>query len=102
MSVALKRPIEEFKVEDIAATMRTIGANARAAARILATLSPTEKEHAIAAMAHAIRAATAAILAANREDVADAEEAGTTTACIDRLRRGGKRLAPRAHGVELR
>jgi glutamate-5-semialdehyde dehydrogenase len=101
MSVALKKPIKELKGEEIAATMRTIGANARAAARILATLSPTEKEHAIAAMAHAIRAATAAILAANREDVADAEEAGATTAFIDRLRLDEKRIAAMADGVDI-
>src|SRR5258708_20677431 len=94
MSVAVKKRIKELKGEEIAATMRTIGANARAAARILATLSPTEKEHAIAAMAHAIRAATAAILAANREDVADAEEAGATTAFIDRLRPAHNPRAP--------
>src|SRR5258708_22127858 len=100
MSVALKRPIEEFKVEDIAATMRSIGANARAAARILATLGPTEKKHAIAAMAHAIRAATAAILAANREDVAEAERAGATTAFIDRLWLDEKRIAAMADGVD--
>src|SRR5713101_6846885 len=101
MSVALKKPIEEFKGGDIAATMRTIGANARAAARILATLSATEKKRAIAAMAHAIRAATAAILAANREDVAEAEKAGATAAFIDRLRLDEKRIAAMADSVDI-
>ena len=101
MSVALKKPIEEFKGEDIAATMRAIGVNARAAARILATLSPTEKEHAIAAMGRAIRAATAPILAANREDVAEAEKAGATAAFIDRLRLDEKRIAAMADGVDV-
>ncbi len=101
MSVALKKPIKELKGEDIAATMRTIGANARAAAKVLATLSATEKEHAIAAMAHAIRAATAAILAANGEDVAEAEKAGATTAFIDRLRLDEKRIAAMADGVDV-
>ena len=101
MSVALKKPIEEFKGEDIAATMRAIGVNARAAARILATLSPTEKEHAIAAMGRAIRAATAPILAANREDVAEAEKAGATAAFIDRLRLDEKRIAAMADGVDI-
>jgi glutamate-5-semialdehyde dehydrogenase len=101
MSVALKKPIEEFKGEDIAATMRAIGVSARAAARILATLSPTEKEHAIAAMGRAIRAATAPILAANREDVAEAEKAGATAAFIDRLRLDEKRIAAMADGVDI-
>src|SRR5258708_12402107 len=101
MSVALKKPIEEFKGEDIAATMHTIGVNARAAARILATLSATEKNRAIAAMARAIRAATAPILAANREDVAETEKAGATAAFIDRLRLDEKRIAAMADGVDI-
>src|SRR5215831_6679565 len=101
MSVPLKKPIEEFKGGDIAATMHTIGANARAAARILATLSPVEKKHAIAAMARAVRAAATAILTANREDVAEAENAGATAAFIDRLRLDEKRVAAMADGVDI-
>ena len=101
MSVPLKKPIQEFKGDDIAATMRAIGVNARAAARILATLSPTEKNRAITAMAHAIRAATAPILAANREDVAEADKAGATAAFIDRLRLDEKRIAAMADGVDI-
>jgi glutamate-5-semialdehyde dehydrogenase len=101
MSVPLKKPIEEFKREDIAATMRAIGVNARAAARILATLSATEKKHAIAAMARAIRAAAPTILAANREDVAEAEKAGATAAFIDRLRLDEKRIAAMADSVDI-
>src|SRR5229473_4892527 len=101
MSVPLKKPIQEFKGDDIAATMRAIGVNARAAARILATLSPTEKNRAITAMAHAIRAATAPILAANREDVAEADKAGATAAFIDRLRLDEKRIAAMADGVDV-
>src|SRR6266852_4231921 len=100
MNVSLKKPSEEFKGGDIAATMRTIGADARAAASILATLSAAEKRRAISAMAHAIRAATTPILAANREDVAEAEKAGATTAFIDRLRLDEKRIAAMADGVD--
>jgi glutamate-5-semialdehyde dehydrogenase len=100
MSVPLKKPVEELKGADIAATMRTIGANARAVMRILATLSPTKKKLAIEAMAHAIRAATPAILAANGEDVAEAEKTGATIAFIDRLRLDEKRVATMADGVD--
>ena len=75
MSVLLKKPIEEFNGVELAAIMRPIGANARAAARILAALSASEKKHAITAMARTIRAAAPTILAANREDVAEAEKA---------------------------
>src|SRR5262249_15007811 len=100
MSVPLKKPIEEFTGEGIAATMRAIGANARAAARILAILTTTEKSRALGAMAHAIRAAASAILAANSEDVAEAEKAGATSAFIDRLRLDEKRVAAMADGVD--
>jgi len=100
MSVPLKKSIEEFNGEDIAATMRTIGANARAAARILATLSAAEKKRAIAAMAQAIRDATSAILAANRADVAEAEKSGATSAFIDRLCLDETRTAAMADGVD--
>ena len=101
MSIPLKRPIEELRGDDIAAIMGTIGVNARAAASILATLDAAEKKRAIEAMAHAIRAATVAILAANREDAAQAEKAGATAAFIDRLRLDEKRIAAMASRVEL-
>jgi glutamate-5-semialdehyde dehydrogenase len=100
MSVLLKKTLEELQVGDIAATMRTIGANARAAAKILAIIEPTEKERAIKAMAQEIRTATATILAANGEDVAEAEKAGATAAFIDRLRLDEKRVSAIADGVD--
>jgi len=60
------------------AVMRTIAAPMpRAAARTLAVTGATEKQRALNAMAQAVRAATPAILAANDEDVAAAEKAGT-------------------------
>src|ERR1700719_1247402 len=86
MDVLLKKPNEATKVENGTATMRTIGANARTAARILATIGPSEKERAIKAMARAVRAATPAILAANDKDVAETEKAGATAAFVDRLK----------------
>jgi glutamate-5-semialdehyde dehydrogenase len=62
MNIALKAPIADPTREDVAGTMHTIGANARAVARTLALLSPDQKTSALAAMARAIRAATPAIL----------------------------------------
>src|SRR5215472_11124499 len=100
MSVPLKKPIEEPHVRDVAATMRIIGANARAAARILATIGAIEKERAIRAMAQAVRAATPAILAANGEDVAEAEKAGATSAFLDRLKLDEKRVIAMADGID--
>jgi glutamate-5-semialdehyde dehydrogenase len=100
MSVPLKRPVEQLNGGEVAATMRAIGADARAAVRVLATLGAAEKSRAIAAMAHAIRAATPAILAANREDVAQARKSDATPAFIDRLRLDDKRVAAMADGVD--
>jgi glutamate-5-semialdehyde dehydrogenase len=100
MNIALKAPIADPTLEGVVATMHTIGANARAVARTLALLSPDQKTSALAAMARAIRAATPAILAANREDVMEAEAAGATAAFIDRLRLDEKRVASMADGVD--
>jgi glutamate-5-semialdehyde dehydrogenase len=99
MSIPLKKPVEQFNGGEIAATMRAIGANARVAARRLATLGAAEKQRAIEAVAQAIRAAVAAILAANGEDVTEARNAGAPPAFIDRLRLDEKRIAAMADGV---
>ena len=101
MNIALKQSVEKPEGEEIVAIMRTVGANARAAARTLATLEPAHKTHAIEAMARAIRAAAPAILAANCEDAAEAERAGATVAFIDRLRLDEKRVAAMADGVDV-
>jgi glutamate-5-semialdehyde dehydrogenase len=111
MNIALKTPVEtpegqtrESQApqgEEIAAIMHAIGANARAVARTLATLDPAQKTHAIEAMAGTIRAASPAILAANREDVAEAQRTGATAAFIDRLRLDEKRVAAMADGVDV-
>jgi len=100
MSVPLKKPIEEPHVGDVDVTMRMIGANARAAARILATIGAIEKERAIRAIAQAVRAATPAILAANGEDVTEAEKAGATAAFLDRLKLDEKRVIAMADGID--
>ena len=55
------------------ATMRDIGRAARKAARALALAPAAQKNGALAAMAKAIRGSQAAILAANREDLAAAK-----------------------------
>ena len=100
MSAPLKKSIEEFEVGDIAAIMRPIGANARGVARILATIGAAEKINAIRAMAQAVRSATPVILAANDEDVAEAEKSGATAAFVDRLKLDAKRVAAIADGID--
>ncbi len=89
------------KSGDIATVMRDIGVRAKAAARALALASTADKDRALAAMAAAIRSATAAILAANAEDIAEAKSGGATAAFLDRLMLDGKRVAAIADSVEL-
>src|SRR5687767_1677537 len=86
---------------DIAAAMADISLRAKAAARVLALASTAQKDHALTAMAQAIRAAKAGILAANAEDIADAKGAGATPAFLDRLALDDKRVAAMADGLEV-
>jgi glutamate-5-semialdehyde dehydrogenase len=89
------------KTGDIAAVMRDIGARAKAAGRRLALASTADKNRALAAMAAAIRGATAAILAANAEDISEARGSGATSAFVDRLMLDDKRVAAIADGIEI-
>jgi glutamate-5-semialdehyde dehydrogenase len=86
---------------DIAALMRDIGEDARRAARVLALAPTAQKDKALAAMAQAIRAREAAILAANAEDLAEANAAGETSAFLDRLALDSKRVAAMAAGIDV-
>jgi len=85
----------------LAATMAQIGRDARAAARVLALAPATQKNRALAGMAKAIRAARAAILAANEEDRAEAKAAGATSAFLDRLTLDRQRVEAIAVGIEV-
>jgi glutamate-5-semialdehyde dehydrogenase len=89
------------KSGDIAVVMRDIGVRARAAGRALALASAADKNRALAAMAAAIRDSTAAILAANAEDIAEAKSGGATAAFVDRLMLDEKRVGAIADGVEV-
>jgi glutamate-5-semialdehyde dehydrogenase len=86
---------------DVAATMREIGGEARAAARALALASTAQKNRALAAMAKAIRRSRAAILAANAEDQAEAKAARATPAFLDRLALDAGRIEAMAAGLDV-
>jgi glutamate-5-semialdehyde dehydrogenase len=86
---------------DIAALMREIGAQAKAAARVLALAPAEQKDKALAAIAAALRASQDDILKANAEDIADARASGATAAFLDRLALDEKRVAAMAAGVEV-
>lgn len=72
---------------------------ARVAANELALASRAVKDAALEAMAQALLDETAAVLAANAEDVAAAEAAGTPGHLIDRLRLDEGRVAGMAQGL---
>jgi glutamate-5-semialdehyde dehydrogenase len=86
---------------DTAGLMHDIGRRARAAAHVLALAPSAQKDEALAAMAAAIRARATAILAANAEDLAEAEASGATAAFLDRLKLDDKRIAAMADGIEV-
>ncbi|MBX9989994.1 glutamate-5-semialdehyde dehydrogenase [Phreatobacter oligotrophus] len=81
--------------------MLEIGRKAKAAARRLALATPTQKDAALAAMAQAIRARSAAICEANAEDVAEARRQGMTASFVDRLALDPARVEAIAAGVDL-
>ncbi|MGO4256752.1 glutamate-5-semialdehyde dehydrogenase [Marmoricola sp. RAF53] len=81
--------------DQIAAAAR----RARVAASELAVASRAVKDAALEAMAQALLDHTDQVLAANAEDVAAAESAGTPTHMIDRLRLDAARVAGMAQGL---
>jgi glutamate-5-semialdehyde dehydrogenase len=93
--------LKSIEGSDISLVMGEIGRRARAAARILALAPAAQKNRALAAMAQAIRDGQAGILAANAEDVAEAEAGGTTAAFLDRLSLDARRVAAMADGIEV-
>ena len=80
--------------------MANMTANARSAARRLASADDATKAAALLAAAAALRASVADILAANAKDVAAAVAAGISPAMLDRLKLDEGRIAAMASAVE--
>ncbi len=80
--------------------MQALGRAARAAARIVAKADTAVKNHALIAMARAIRCHEASLLAANAADVAQARNKDLELAMIDRLTLTPKGIASMAAGLE--
>jgi glutamate-5-semialdehyde dehydrogenase len=85
---------------DIQDYMQTLGRQARAASRLLATASTATKNAALTSMAGAIREHRAALLAANTRDLDEARAAGLEPALIDRLTLTEKGIEAMAEGLE--
>jgi len=104
MSVAKVATINAARADsdpDLSALMMEIGRNARAAARVVALASSTQKDRALAAMAQAVRERQRDILAANAEDLAEAKAGGANAAFLDRLALDEKRVAAMAESIDV-
>jgi glutamate-5-semialdehyde dehydrogenase len=85
---------------DVPALMTDLGHRARSAARRMGLATAEQKNAALRAMAAAIRSRSDAILAANAEDLAEAQAKGQIASFIDRLTLNPKRLEAIAAAVE--
>ncbi len=85
---------------DIKEYMQSVGRQARAASRRLASATTAEKNNALLSLAAAIRREKAALLAANAEDLANARANGLEPAMLDRLTLTDKGVDNMAEGVE--
>ena len=85
--------------------LTAMGQAARAASRLLATLTTTQKNQALLAIAAELEQQADAIIAANALDLADARAKGHSDALVDRLMLNPKRIAALAadtrHVVDL-
>ena len=86
--------------QDVRASMRAIGAQARAAARALANAPAEAKTRAIVAAARILRERESEILAANARDLAEARAKGVAPAFLDRLALDSSRIEQIARGLE--
>ena len=86
---------------DLASVMAGIGRDARAAARVLALAPAAQKSKALARMAAALRADAKRILAANADDLAEAQKNGVFSAFLDRLTLNDSRIEAMASGIEV-
>ena len=88
------------QANDVATYMASLGAGAREGARRMARASTRQKDAALAAIAASLRGNSAALLAANTEDVAAARREGRDAAFIDRLTLTAASIEAMAEGVE--
>jgi glutamate-5-semialdehyde dehydrogenase len=88
------------KAQSVTKIMDAIGRNGRLAARGLALASTAKKNRALELMAAAVRAQKSRILAANAEDIADADTAELSGAVLDRLTLDAARVEAIAEAIE--
>src|SRR5690606_8833511 len=84
---------------DIVSYMNTLGAQARAASRVMAAASTASKNAALLAMVDAIDSSRAALQAANEIDLQAGREKGLDAAMLDRLALTPKRIDGMIEGL---
>ncbi len=86
--------------QDLPAYMAHVGAAARAASNVMAAASTAAKNAALGALARRLREQTAALQAANAQDLDAARGAGLSEPMIDRLKLTPEAIATVAEGCE--
>ncbi|MBV2128080.1 glutamate-5-semialdehyde dehydrogenase [Arsukibacterium indicum] len=84
-------------ISDVAATL---AAQAAKAAKAVAVLNTEQKNFVLQSFANRIREASDAIIAANKDEVAQANSNGTSAAMIDRLTLNSERIEAMAQAIE--
>jgi glutamate-5-semialdehyde dehydrogenase len=84
----------------VAEVMERMGRAARAAARVLETSGPEQKNRALRAAAACLRARRGNLKAANERDMREAGERGLSKAMLDRLELNDERVEAMARGLE--
>ena len=87
-------------ITDIAAYMAHVGANARAASAAMAAAPTAAKDAALRHLATLLREQSAALIAANEQDVRTAAQAGLAEPLVDRLKLSAKIIETVAQGCE--
>lgn len=86
-------------ITDIKSYMQSVGQEARAASRLVAKADTAAKNHALTAMANAIRRDELLLLAANAKDLENARAKGLEASMIDRLTLSAKGIVTMVEGL---
>ncbi|MBT8388060.1 MAG: glutamate-5-semialdehyde dehydrogenase [Altererythrobacter sp.] len=89
----------ELTSEEIEVLMNKLGQDAKAASGPLSVASPERKHTALIAMAEAIDRTSDEILSANAIDMENGQEAGLSSAMLDRLKLDNDRINAMANGI---
>ena len=100
MSSVVTSIAERADASDVRTVMHDLGRAAVAAAERLALADSAAKNRALTAAAAVMRAKADAILAANADDMFDAQQADMSGALLDRLQLDAKRVEAMACGLE--